>query len=944
MSRPAQAQLLFASSLALAIAACSATPDTTTPPPSPAAPPASKNLFPAHPAETHFGPVRQITFGGENAEAYWSFDGKELIYQAHEGEGCDQIYRIEPMADDPRPTLVSTGKGATTCAYFFPGGDSFLYASTHLGGDACPPPPDRSQGYTWALYDSYDIFKVGPDGGDLIRLTNEKGYDAEATVCGKDGSIIFTSVRDGDIELYRMDADGKNVKRLTNAVGYDGGAFFSQDCSKIVWRASRPEGEERADYQRLLAQGLVRPSKLDLYVANADGSDAHRVTYLDVATFAPYFFPSGDRLIFSSNYGDPKGREFDLWAIDVAGTNLERITHTPGFDGFPMFSPDGKLLAFGSNRANAEGSRDTNVFVTEWIDHPPKPTVELPADRVRADVAYLADPAREGRGLGTRGLEDAGAYIEKRFRELGLAPAGDGGTFRQGFAVTTKLSVDPATSLEVAGKKLGGQDFQPLAFSADGTVSGNLVLADYGIRDKASGVDHYKGVAIKGKIAVVRRFVPDEKPFEDTEAKRRHGDLRHKAWLAREAGATALVVVDAPRPPATPPADWKAPEEAAFPRLVIESFGDAGIPVVIVKRDAFAPVLADLEKKKAVKATLAVKLGHIRSNVFNVVAKVPAGAPKKGAGPVILGAHYDHLGRGGHPGSLAPDSEEEHVGADDNASGVAALIDAARQVAAKRSELRQDVYFVAFSAEESGLLGSAHFTKSPPAGFDPKTAVAMINMDMVGRLRADRLTTLGSDSAPEWKDIVGPACTDAFIECTLGGDGLGPSDQMSFYLIGLPVLHLFTGTHDDYHKPTDTTDKVNAAGVAQVAQIAANVTLALDRRDRRLTYQTGAAPAPRGDLRSFNASLGTVPDYAGPPQGQKGVLLQAVRPGSAADIGGLLKGDLLIRLGTHTIGDVRDFAYALNASKPGETVTAVVMREGKRLELKVTFQESKRPR
>ncbi len=333
-----------------------------------------------HPDEIHFSSVVQLTNGGENAEAYWSYDGSKLIYQAHEGEGCDQIYIREAFDPAAQPKLVSTGKGATTCSYFMPGDKEIIYGSTHLAGDACPPKADQSQGYVWALYDSYDIFKANADGTNVRQLTNTPGYDAEATVCPLDGSIIFTSVRDKDIELYRMDADGKNVKRLTNTLGYDGGAFFSTDCKKIVWRASRPEGEALADYQRLLGMGLVRPTKLELYVANPDGTGAKQITELNVAAFGPYFYPGSNRIIFSSNYGDPKGREFDLWAIGVDGTGLERITHTEGFDGFPMFSPDGKFLVFASNRASKPGTWDTNLFVAQWLDAP-APTTQGSAQR-----------------------------------------------------------------------------------------------------------------------------------------------------------------------------------------------------------------------------------------------------------------------------------------------------------------------------------------------------------------------------------------------------------------------------------------------------------------------------------------------------------------------------------------------------------------------------------
>jgi Tol biopolymer transport system component len=451
--------------------------------------------------EAHLGDVRQLTFGGENAEAYWSWDGSELILQSRKGTNdCDRIYRM-PALSSGRMTPVSSGKGVTTCSFFMPGNKEVIYASTHAGGDACPPKPDHSQGYVWALYDTYDIYKAnaGSEGAGLVRLTDTPGYDAEATVCEKDGSIVFTSVRDGDIDLYRMDADGKNVKRLTNTPGYDGGAFFNKDCSKIVWRASRPKpGKELDDFKALLAKNLVRPSKLELYVANADGSDATQITYLNAASFAPYWYPSQKRIVFSSNYGDPKGREFDLWAIDADGKNLERITYAAGFDGFPMFQPDGTLLAFSSNRATAQGAHDTNVFVARWVDGPIARTEETAADRIASDIAWLADPAREGRGVGTKGLDDSGVFIEKRFTALGLSPAGDGATFRQSFGVPTDVKSDEKTTVAIGGKALAREDFVPMGFSAPkAQARADLVFAGYGIVAKEIGVDEYAKIDAK---------------------------------------------------------------------------------------------------------------------------------------------------------------------------------------------------------------------------------------------------------------------------------------------------------------------------------------------------------------------------------------------------------------------------------------------------------------
>ena len=316
------------------------------------------------PREKHLKNVQQLTNEGENAEAYFSPDGKKLIFQRTvKRDGCDQIFAMNIDGSDMK--MLSNGEGKTTCAYFTPDKKSIVYASTFKANPVCPPPPDYSRGYVWSLFTGFDIFKADLDGKNAKPLTTTARYDAEATI-RKDGTIAFTSLRDGDLDIYTMDKNGQNVKKLTNELGYDGGPFWSRDGKQLVYRAFHPQTDkEKEDYVGLLKDNLIRPTKLDLWVMNADGSNKRRVTNINKATFAPYFFPDGKRIIFSSNMDDARGRNFELYAVNVDGSNLERITYNDQFDGFPMFSPDGKKIVFCSNR-NAAKPGDTNVFIADW--------------------------------------------------------------------------------------------------------------------------------------------------------------------------------------------------------------------------------------------------------------------------------------------------------------------------------------------------------------------------------------------------------------------------------------------------------------------------------------------------------------------------------------------------------------------------------------------------
>lgn len=907
---------------------------TITPPPG-NPPVAAKDL--AMPDEVHLKNMRQLTFGADNAEAYWAFGGDRLIMQTnHKPYQCDQIEEID--AKNGQTKLVSTGKGRTTCSYFLKGDQEIIYASTHEHGEQCPTPPDMSKGYYWGLFE-YDIYRANADGSNLRKLTNEPGYDAEATVCPVDGSIIFTSTRSGDLELWRMDADGKNLRQLTNLPGYDGGAFFSPDCSKIVWRSSRPTGKDLEEYKELLAKNLVKPTKMDIWVANSDGTDARQVTYLPGASFAPFFYPDGKRIMFSSNYLSPRGPEFDLFAVDIDGSHLERITSGPSFDGFPMFSPDGKTLSFSSNRRDVvqkdgkdvyrlggapAGEHDTNVFLADWQDQPRAPyqPESAAADRYIDAVGYLAADAQEGRGIGTAGLQRSADFVQKKLEEAGLSPGGANGTWRQTFDVVTEVKRGEGTAIVVDGTPLALDEFAPVVYSGTGTVTAPLARAGWGITDKDHKLDDYASSSVKGKIAVVHRYVPASAKLDPTGATKL-GDIRFKAFLAKQRGAVGMIVIDDGDPKA---------EETPLPELrpggLAEAAGasDSGIPIAVVTRKG----AEKLAKAKSVK--LAIALEQVRKPTDNVIGVIHAKTEErlfKDAGVIVVGAHLDHLGMGGAD-ALDPKVHDVHNGADDNASGVAALLEVARILKGHEADLQRDIVVVAFSGEEEGDLGSSFFVKNTKLKVD-----AMINMDMVGRMRNNQLHINGGDSAKEWRELAQPACDAARVECTIGGSGYGPSDHMAFYVAGVPVVFMFTGTHTDYHTATDDTDKINAAGGARVAMIAADLTLRTANH-AALTY-VKAPPEPMGGDGPRRASLGTVPSYDEDPNRPPGMVLSDVVPDGPAAKAGLQAGDRIVKLDDTEIRSVNDLMFVLQAAKAGTQVKVTFVRNGKTMTATATY-------
>ena len=573
------------------------------------------------------------------------------------------------------------------------------------------------------------------------------------------------------------------------------------------------------------------------------------------------------------------------------------------------------------------------------------PVPPAPSERIRADVARLAGEEWQGRRAGTEGADRAADWIAQAFLAAGLEPAGEKGSFFQPFTFIDGVTLGSGNRLRTVAAGAArawkpGLDFRPLAFSSAGSVEGPVVFAGYGISSKDLGRDDYAGVEVAGCVALALRYGPEGDDPQSRWAA--FTALRFKAASARDHGAAALLVVTGPRTP-----DVK---DELVPLRADASLVDAGLPVLSVTRAVAESLGADLDslQKAADEAgrpapealpkgsvELVADVSPHRSTTRNVAGLLRGRDPA--AGVIVVGAHYDHLGLG-MSGSLDPAPEGKvHHGADDNASGVAGLLELARRLRSRPGRLDRDVAFVAFGAEEEGALGSSHFVKQPTLPLASITA--MLNMDMIGRLRGNTLDVHGVGSSPALRPLVEEAGRGAGLELKLREGGYGPSDHSPFYAAGKPVLFFFTGAHADYHRPSDTADKIDAPGIARVISVAEAVVAGLAQSSRSsVTFtrvpadkEMPSSGSPSGGLKTF---VGGIPDYS---EETAGVKLSGVMPGSPAEKAGLQAGDVIVRFGEKEIRNIYDYTYALQARKPGERVSLVVKRGSTELGLEVTL-------
>jgi len=909
--------------------------------------------------------VRQLTFDGKRSgEGYFSADGSLIVFQSERSENpFYQIYLMDLGSGET--ARVSPGTGKTTCAWIHPDGRRILFASTH----ADPRAADKQQGeialrkspqqrrYAWDYDEQYDLWIAEPRGENLVNLTRVVGYDAEGSFSPDGQWIAFASnrhassaERNGEdpsrfVDIYLMRADGSDVRRLTETLGYDGGPFFSPDGKRICWRRFTPDG-----------------ATAEIMTMRVDGTDVRQLTTLKAMSWAPYYHPSGDYLIFATNlqgFGN-----FELYVVDAEGKHAPvRVSHTDGFDGLPVFTPDGNRIAWTSGRTvdkrpqifvadfnDAEARRRLGLQPRTGVTRKPAST---PLNALRRDLETLASAKMEGRLTGTAGERLAAEYVAKRFKAMGLAPAGDNGTYLQKFPFTAGVSSGPDNRLEADGKSFAvNKDWRPLAFARNGKYgAAEVVYAGYGIvapaGDGMPETDAYVHLDVKNKWVMVFRYLPENITPQARQHLSRFSGLRYKAMTARDRGALGLIVVSGPN------AGVKEP----LVKLTMDAtLGGASIPAIsvsdvvaqsLLKNKSLKTLQDEADTGKAVMGfripdsllSCEVDIVQEKRTGHNVLARLPAAGPST-LGALVVGAHVDHLGRGQDPTSLARSGEKGkvHYGADDNASGVAGILEIARVLALRRTQLKREVIFAAWSGEELGLLGASYFTRTwggkreNPHSLQPSIA-AYLNLDMVGRLK-DRLVLQGFGSSSFWPRAVERAAAPLGLAVVPQDESYLPTDATAFYLEGVPILNAFTGAHAEYHSPRDLPSLINWEGLARVVALMARVAEQIATSDATLEYRRMEKPSQQESRAGLRAYLGTIPDYA---QGDvQGVKLSGVAAKGPAEAAGVRAGDVIVELAGRRIDNIYDYTYAIEALKIGVPVKVVVTRDGQRVEMTVT--------
>lgn len=920
---------------------------------------------------------RQITFEGpKSGEGYFSADGKKMIFQSerHPGNPFYQMYVLD--LETGKTDRISSGHGKTTCGWIHPNQQKLLYSSTHHDPNwkkkqdaelESRKKPVKGR-YSWSFDDQYEIFSSDLKGKNLRRLTKALGYDAEGSYSPDGRWIAFASNRAGYTEklsaedqkmfqqdpsymmdIYIMKEDGTQLRRLTDAKGYDGGPFFSADGKKITWRRFSPNG-----------------ATAEIYTMNVDGSEQKPITRLKSMSWAPFYHPSGDYVIFASSvlgYAN-----FELFIVDSQGNHAPvRVTFGEGFDGLASFSPDGKQMTW--SRRNEKG--ESQIYIAAWDDAQARKLLglarrelaasdlkpEISEADTRAVVSYLAAENMAGRKVGSAEEKIYTQKLADIFKSFGLKGGAQDGTFFEKFEFTSGVKPGMENKMELVGnfkRSLQmGKDYQVLSFSKTGQVAESpLVFAGYGIKapatDKFPAYDSYKDVKVERKWVVVFKDIPQDVAPGFRHHLNGYARLQHKVTVAKNQGALGIVFVDPVQE-----------NENLAPLKFEGTLSDSSLAVLKIQQrllkellksagQDLKSLLTKLNQGESMEAlalpgtylAAKVSLDFEKAQGVNVVAKLPVKGAKKG---VLIGAHGDHLGRGDIGNSLAKPNErgQVHYGADDNASGVAGVVELAHHFSAQLKKhpqsLKKDLYFAVWTGEESGVLGSTAFVKAWNKNQKQKISdyfSASLNMDMIGRLQ-ERLYVQGVGSGDHWSRLSEEISVRQGLPLVLQEDPYLPTDAMALYMAETPSISFFTGSHAEYHSPRDLPETLNYPGLVRVIKTVSEYTrLLADSPVQMVSYvKVGGNPNKQMEGRSFRVYLGTIPDYT--QEGVKGVRVSGASKDSPAAQAGVQENDVIVEFDGIKIENIYDYVYTLQAVKPNVETSLKVTRGGQVKDLKI---------
>lgn len=930
---------------------------------------------------------RQLTFDGpRSGEGYFSADGSKMVFQSERVQENPFYQMFVLDLKSGKTTQVSTGVGKTTCGWIHPDMKKVMWSSTHADKKSAEKAkaeyeerkkPVKGR-YSWSFDDQFDIYESDLSGRHVKRLTNSLGYDAEGSYSPDGKWIAFASNRsmfpgafadtytddqkkflekDASfaMDIYIMKADGTQVRRLTNSSGYDGGPFFSADGKKITWRRFTPDG-----------------TKAEIYTMNVDGSDQKQITHLGSMSWAPFFHPTGKYIIFGTSVLGFSN--FELFIVDTEGKQKPvQVTFADGFDGLASFSPDGNTLTW--SHRNEKG--ESQIYLADWDHQQALKLLGLPNEveiegktklssltspavtekDVRATVKYLASEEMQGRITGSPEELIYTQQIADLFKKLGLQPA-VGKSHIQTFEFTSGVTATDKNKAELKGRVdlnlKRGQDYQVLSYSKGGTFpAAPLVFAGYGIlapaTEKISVFDSYKDLDISGKWVVLLDGIPEGEEKDKRLHLLSYSRPQHKITVAKTKGAAGVIFISA----------TNLKNEVKFEG----SLSETTLPVLKVSIEVMDQLLKETNFKKfsnlkdefenskqtqgfafnSQYLSAQVDLVLQKSTGQNVVGVLNPEHLNAKAKAILIGAHGDHLGRGEFTGSSLARAEEKgkvHFGADDNASGVAGVIELAAYFsdADMKAKLKKPIYFAVWSGEETGVLGSNYFVKNWKTNKKTefkKTFEAGLNMDMVGRLR-DRLQVQGVGSAKQWSGLSEEVGLLTGVSLTLTTDPYLPTDAMSVYLADVPSISFFTGSHEEYHSPRDTAETLNYPGLVRTINVVGKYVekLATVSFPMMKYEKVEGNKGQKLEGRQFRIYLGTIPDYS--QEGVKGVRVSGASKNSPAEKAGIKSGDVIVEFDKTKIENLYDYVYALQAVKPNHLTKLSVMREGKIIDLDIT--------